>query len=376
MKTKACAKYLFDNHEHIFNLWEDRANNEVLAASKTPDLVVRDYLPHFMESLTEALDKYETTSDETQFADINFDPQYSHVHGRARAAVQYYDLRQVMREYAILRQVIREELKKNDLLCFTSLEIIDRFIESSSLEAGQLFVDSIKEVQDKLISVIAHDLRNPISVASSYIEVGEEGLMTAEKVFPAIKRSLAKALKLIGDLLDANQVKAGNGMTFRFERCDMVEEVTYACNEAKEVYANQVHFKSKIDSAVGIYDKSSVHRVLENLISNAIKYGGVDTAVNIAIDGNDNFVTISVHNTGSYIKQEEQASIFNFLSREDNAQSQQKEGWGLGLFLVKVVAAAHKGDAWVESSLESGTTFFIKLNRSAHKENTAFSNFL
>ncbi|NMH60548.1 sensor histidine kinase [Alteromonas ponticola] len=373
MKTKECSAYIKANKEAIFSEWEKIANQEVAAASKTPDLVVRNYLPFFMDNLIHTLQEYQGAQDEQEFAGINFDAKYSHEHGRARATISHYDLRQVIHEYSLLRQVLRNRLLKNNILCFTSLEIIDRFVENSSMEAGQYFVDSIQEVQDKLTGIIAHDLRNPISVSLSYLEVGELGLLPPEGVFAALKRSLNRTLILIQDLLDTAQVKAGSGMTFRFERTDIMKQVCAAARDADDIYDNPIAFDATIDNASGIFDHTAIQRAVENLISNAIKYGKVKAPITVAMQGDKNKVLLSVHNEGSFIEKGKQESIFNYLSRDDNKTNNQKVGWGLGLFLVKMVAKAHKGKAWVESDKETGTTFYIELDRYSQDENTSFS---
>ncbi len=376
MKTKECSAYLEANKESIFSEWEKLANEKVMAASKTPDLIVRNYLPYFMENLINTLRDYDGSTTETEFADTKFEAKYSHEHGRSRASVNHYDLRQVTHEYSLLRQVLRNRLLANDILCFTSLEIIDRFVECSSMEAGQYFMDSIQEMQDKLTGIIAHDLRNPISVSLSYIEVGEQGILPPEGVYAALKRSLKRSIALIQDLLDTAQIKAGSGMTFRFERTDIIKQIRTAASDAEEIYDNPISFKADIEHAEGIYDHTSVQRAMENLISNAIKYGKVKAPITIEVQGSKNTVLLSVHNEGSYIEKEKRESIFNYLSRDSNDDDRQKVGWGLGLFLVKMVAKAHKGNAWVESDKDTGTTFFMELNRQSQDENTAFSQVL
>ncbi|MCW8092741.1 sensor histidine kinase [Alteromonas sp. ASW11-130] len=376
MKTKECSAYLKANKEAIFSEWEKIANEKVHAASQTPDLVVRNYLPYFMDNLINTLHNYEGPQSEQEFVGMNFNAKYSHEHGRSRASVNRYDLRQVIHEYSLLRQVLRNRLLENNILCFTSLEIIDRFVEASSKEAGQHFMDSIQEVQDKLTGIIAHDLRNPISVSLSYIEVGELGLLPPESVYSALKRSLNRSLFLIQDLLDTAQVKAGSGMTFRFECTDIIKQVRTAVRDAGEIYENPISFNGRIKNAEGIYDHTAVQRAVENLISNAIKYGKVKGPITVGMRGNKERVVLSVHNEGSFVEKEQQELIFNYLARDADKANRQKVGWGLGLYLVKMVAKAHKGKAWVESDKEKGTTFFIELSRFSQDENTSFSQMM
>lgn len=379
VNTFECGCYLETNKTSIFNTWETLANEALRAANDTPDLIVRNYLPYFLSSLTEALKQYDRDgpgSEQDKISRLELHARYSNEHGRSRASVARYTVGQVIQEYSLLRQVLRNTLRSQDMLCLTTTEIIDRCIENSCAVASQQFTNSLKDVQSKLISVIAHDLRNPISVARSYVEVGELGLSSPQKVFATLKRSLERALSLISELLDTSQLQAGQGMTFRFERSDLVKELRVATAEAQDVYNNQIVFNCDLPQANLICDHVSVLRVVENLISNGIKYGSVESPITVNLCYRQNDIQISVHNQGSYIEPQMQNSLFDFFSRSDNHRSQSKEGWGLGLYLVRLVAKAHHGQAWIESDHETGTTFFITLSDEAHPEGTAFSEFM
>lgn len=379
MNTLKCGLYLENNKEKIFTEWEELANSKLQAASDAPDLIVRNYLPYFLASLVKALKNFDpapNTPDTSSIDEIDLKAKYSDEHGRSRASVSSYDVSQVIQEYSLLRQVLRNHLYRNDILCLTTAEIINRFIEANCAHACQQFSNSIDEVQEKLISVIAHDLRNPISVARSYVEVGELGLASQNKVFSVIKRSLGKALSLIGELLDASQLKAGEGMTFRFEEKDMVQELKVAADEATEVYSNKVHFESSLTHAHTVCDHMSVLRVVENLISNAIKYGGVDRPITVGLSREENMLQISVHNEGSYIEPNMRDKMFDFFSRDDTEKSRSKEGWGIGLYVVRLVAKAHKGKAWIESDENDGTTFYFTISTQSNDAGSAFSEFL
>lgn len=377
VNTTECGLYLEAQKEQIFAQWEELANEKLKAASNAPDLIVRNYLPYFLANLVSELKAFEleSGSDIEKINNIDFDAKYSDEHGRSRASVARYTVAQVIQEYSLLRQVLRSRLYDNNILCLTTAEIIDRFIETSCAQAAQQFANSLDEVQEKLISVIAHDLRNPISVARSYVEIGELGLSTSDKVFGSLKRSLERALKLISELLDTTQLEAGRGMTFRFEQKDMVKELGVATNEAQEVYDNPIRFTTELETAHVVCDHMSILRVIENLISNGIKYGSVESPITLSLKKNTDEILISVHNEGSYIEPEQQNSMFEFLSRHTGGRDQRKEGWGLGLYLVRLVAKAHKGKAWIESDRDTGTTFCISIKNEAHPPGSAFSEY-
>lgn len=377
MKMEECAAYLKSNQSRILKLWESRASREVEAASKVPMLVLRNHIPEFLESIINILEAYEEGSDEKEIFANEFDVSFSEDHGRIRASTAHYTLKQVVEEYLILRQVLRDTLKERKLLSLASLEIIDRSIESSSSAAGQVFVDSIQKMQEKLIGTVAHDLRNPISIALTYTEAAKDNLISRSESDEVVKNNLKRAIGFITELLDATQVRAGQGMTFRFEDCDILSGIATTCAEAKNLYHNEIIFTCTLKSIKGVFDQMAIRRTIENLLSNAVKYGGSRTPVTVVLEEDTkDKVRISVHNEGSYIKKDKLLSVFNFQARGCDSESRYATGWGLGLYLVKIVTKAHNGEVWVDSSEKGGTTFFVKLDKYSHPSGASYTQFL
>ena len=113
-------------------------------------------------------------------------------------------------------------------------------------------------------------------------------------------------------------------------------------------------------------DASGLRRILENLCNNAIKYGFPDTPVKIFLEEGQSDISIKVHNCGPVIPAEDQNNIFQQYHRTIEAKTGHREGWGIGLTLVRGVAEAHGGTVEVESSMGKGTIFIVKLPKNAH----------
>jgi signal transduction histidine kinase len=101
--------------------------------------------------------------------------------------------------------------------------------------------------------------------------------------------------------------------------------------------------------------------MIENLASNAIKYGTPYSIITITLRVVNDHAEIFVHNFGTCITPEDQNKIFTHYSRSISAESSGQTGWGIGLALVKGLAEAHKGSVRVESFKDQGTTFSIRL---------------
>ncbi|RYZ95205.1 MAG: HAMP domain-containing histidine kinase [Proteobacteria bacterium] len=104
-------------------------------------------------------------------------------------------------------------------------------------------------------------------------------------------------------------------------------------------------------------------RILENLIGNAFKYGLDPEPVTVKVDVKNIQVDISVHNEGKPISLQDQQSLFDQFRRAEDTKLGGKDGWGLGLTLVKGLAEAMGGYVSVQSSLAEGTTFMVCLPR-------------
>lgn len=107
--------------------------------------------------------------------------------------------------------------------------------------------------------------------------------------------------------------------------------------------------------------KSSIRRIVENLATNAIKYGSQTDLIEISLQQTDNEFLLSVHNEGKPIAQEDIGFLFDDFTRTVTAKNSDKIGWGLGLPLVKGLTEAHNGKIFVKSDVNTGTTFFVKM---------------
>ena len=111
---------------------------------------------------------------------------------------------------------------------------------------------------------------------------------------------------------------------------------------------------------------------IENLASNAIKFGSPDAVVTLELKEENQRVTISVHNHGSYLTPPEQADLFNrYYARNNGVTSSSQRGWGLGLTVVRGIVEAHGGSIQVESSLKHGTLFLVTIFQAACDKSSA-----
>jgi signal transduction histidine kinase len=139
---------------------------------------------------------------------------------------------------------------------------------------------------------------------------------------------------------------------------DVVDEISAAYpDRAIEVDAR--------GSLRGDWDCGRISQVVSNLVVNALEHGSDRTAVGVHVLGDENEVSIAVHNRGAAIEEEQLDGIFNAMKRrnEDAVSTGPSANLGLGLYIADQIVKAHKGRIAVESTEERGTTFTIHLPR-------------
>lgn len=224
-------------------------------------------------------------------------------------------------------------------------------------------------LQKTFISVVSHELKTPVSIIKGYAgtlrrqdanwspEIIEDSLVVIEEEADALN-------DLIDSLLEVSRLQAG---TFALEISDDLFLPELAANVARK-FSSQTkqQFVLKFDEDFPLIcgDERRLKQVLNNLISNALKYSPEGEKVVLEGHVHPQHVTISVRDEGIGIPEHQQHRIFQKFSRLDNALSRKTEGTGLGLFLSKAIVEAHDGRIWFHNNPDGpGTTFTLSLPR-------------
>lgn len=177
-----------------------------------------------------------------------------------------------------------------------------------------------------------------------------------------IEGSVDRAENMVRDLLDANRIKAGEGLPLSITECDLNELLYHTLNDLRTMNGDRFLVINPSGEIRGYWDGEAIQRIVENLASNAVKYGKVDAPVTIGLSSAKDYAEISVHNEGDPIPSEDQEHLlFKSYRRSESAINSGQKGWGIGLTLVKGIAEAHHGSVRVESKSGLGTTFFVRV---------------
>ncbi|UII22293.1 sensor histidine kinase [Fulvivirga ligni] len=364
IQMKKAANCLKDNVSSIMGVWEDQVTNKVVASRKANNIALHDHLPNLINDIADILERYS----EFEQLDISNDTRYNEIltnsikHGRHRSATTSYTEGQIIHEYIIFHRTLSQFLLKNNLLTLEITELLKYVIETCILKSVESFTQAIQQMQEKLIGTLAHDMRNPLTVALLSAEMIENDMdrATFEKLKSSSVRSIKKTLKLAEGLLDSISVKSGEGIMLNFDHEDILHDVEWIFKEAQDIYSCEIILNAPKNKIIGVFDGIAIRRMLENLITNAIKYGAAEAPITITVNDETDSVLISVHNYGEAIPKDKQKAIFNFLKSDGSVSDGKRASWGMGLTLVQMVAHAHGGEVMLESN-ENGTIFTTKL---------------
>jgi signal transduction histidine kinase len=229
--------------------------------------------------------------------------------------------------------------------------------------------DSLQEgerLKDEFFALVSHELRTPLTSIIGYLELvlddEEELSEEARRFLEVVERTAKRLLRLVGDMLFVAQVEAGR-LSLESHAVDL-ERVTSESVEAARPAAERsgVELTLQVEPVPPIQgDRDRFGQMLDNLISNALKFTPDDGRVDVRLaDGGDRAI-VEVSDTGMGIPDAEQQRLFERFFRASSATSRAVPGAGLGLTIVKTIVEAHGGNVSLTSVEGEGTTVRVEL---------------
>lgn len=222
-----------------------------------------------------------------------------------------------------------------------------------------------------LISNISHDLKTPITSIKGYVEGIMDGVAdTPEKMDKYIRTIYNKANdmdKLIGELTEYSKIDT-NRVPYNFAKVNVSEYFADCVDEIKidleQKGITLSYFNYVDEDTVVITDAEQLKRVINNIISNSVKYIGVKAGIiNIRINDEGDFVHIELEDNGKGIPQKDLTLIFERFYRTDASRNSDQGGSGIGLSIAKKIIEEHNGKIWATSKEGMGTTMHIVLRK-------------
>jgi signal transduction histidine kinase/ligand-binding sensor domain-containing protein len=223
------------------------------------------------------------------------------------------------------------------------------------------------EVKNKFFSIIAHDLRNPVSSIVQLIEYIHENFNSLsreqhKKMVETSVQSANSTLNLLEDLLIWAQTQT-NKITYVFEKLNIQEIVKAEINNIAQLAFNKnIEIKNNILPTINVYaDNNSVKTIIRNLLTNAIKFSHKNSLIKIGSHIRDNYVIIYIKDNGTGMSNETFKNLFKINKERVKEGTDGEHGTGLGLSLCQEFITKNGGEIWAESELNVGSTFFFSL---------------
>ena len=227
----------------------------------------------------------------------------------------------------------------------------------SSLQVARARADVATRSRERVLEIVAHDLRSPLTAIKALAESVARANPTIAPRLDKIDRAVGRMDRLISQLIDATRI--GHGELTVATRPEPVGAIV---DETVDLYATTARDRDIVleakdlpAGAVVQVDRDRIMQVLGNLIGNALKFTPPGGRVTLSARQQTDAVTFSVADTGSGITPEDLPHVFEQYWKHDD------KGTGLGLFIARNVVQAHHGRIWAESTPGAGTTFFFTL---------------
>lgn len=229
----------------------------------------------------------------------------------------------------------------------------------------------IQKMKDEFISIVSHELRTPLTSLRGSLGLVLGGMTgelpdKANEFLSMADKNAERLTLLINDILDIQAIESGQ-LRFDFQDTN-IEEVLHTAIDENKSFANQSGITIKLTDiklplTVNI-DASRIQQVLDNLISNAIKYSPDNDVISVSAELKDEQVVVSVCDNGPGVTTEFQSSLFDKFTQGEETSTRKFSGTGLGLSISKGIIEQHGGQIYYHHSPSGGSCFKFELAQS------------
>jgi histidine kinase len=235
---------------------------------------------------------------------------------------------------------------------------------AASFDAMAGSLEATEQRRLRLVGDVAHELRTPLTTLDGYLEGLQDGVVAAEPAtWSLLRRETARLTRLVDDLQDLWRAEAGQ-LPLRIETVDVAAATADAVERARPA-ATARRIELRVEAAGRLTaraDRDRLAQILDNYLSNALRYAPEDTAVVVKAAPGTDHVRLSVIDAGPGLTADQQTQVFERFYRIDPSRSRALGGSGIGLAISRALAAAMDGRTWATSDgLGRGSSFHLSL---------------
>lgn len=255
------------------------------------------------------------------------------------------------------------ELAESIGLILVKLEARDFHIELAAEAEQQL--KELNQLKDKYLGIAAHDLRNPLASIRGMSEMMIEMDLdkdTRKSFLESINRVSNQMLALINDLLDVSVIESG-GFKLNLTEGNLSDLVNERAGIATvSAQQKKITLRTDLEKVPDcMFDAERFRQVVDNLLTNAIKFSPSETKIHLTCREMGNTIEIAVIDQGPGIPPEEVDKLFGAFQTLSTRPTGGEKSTGLGLSIAKQIVDSHGGDIEVESKVGVGTTFAVRI---------------
>jgi len=253
-----------------------------------------------------------------------------------------------------------------------SRDITDRKQAEEEIKRKNELLQTTNAEKDKFFSIIAHDLRSPLSafVAATQILAEEIQTMNMEEIREItqnLKTSASNIYTLLENLLEWSRLKRG-GMDFIPEKLNLKEKIESCIDVLTEsARKKRIELTFSIPDEMEVFaDNHMIDAVIRNLVSNSVKFTPAGGKINVAaVYSNNHFIEIKISDSGIGMTPELKNKLFMINEKTSRNGTEGELSTGLGLLLCKEFIEKHNGKIWVESEVGAGSIFSFTIPESS-----------
>lgn len=263
-------------------------------------------------------------------------------------------------------------IKEKQVYILTARDITE---EKNRIEEKIAYEKAIEleSIKSEFFSNISHEFKTPLNIILATMQVINKNIEVKNiistdegnlnKYMNSIRQNCYRLLRLVNNIIDISKMDYGyyDIQLGNYNIISVVEDITMSVLEYVNNKGIELIFDTEVEEEIIACDPDKIERIILNLLSNAIKYTKESGKIYVNIGKDDNNIYISVTDNGIGIPKKKLDTIFERYAQVDNKLTRRFNGSGIGLSLVKSLVKMHQGDIYVESKINEGSKFTIRL---------------
>lgn len=361
------SEFILKEMEKILVEWEAFAKTLYPVKTQMTPAGLRDHAEEILKTVAADLATEQTTKQQSEKSKGLVDqPEgapdtaaQTHATLRAQSGM---DIIQLAAEYRALRASVLRLWRDSGLAGVDALQDVIRFneaIDQALAESVGFFSEQVDQARNLLLGMLGHDMRSPLNaivLTSDHLASLNAGEEISEAAMCLI-RSGSSMKSLLDDLVDFNRTKLGVGINIEVASVDLGRVCTDEVSVHRAAHPGCLVELNLQGNLQGLWDGTRLQQLLRNLLTNASAHGTPGKAVRVSAQGDESAVRLEVWSEGAAIEPGLAHGIFDPLRRGNlSGHSSNRNGMGLGLYIVREITRAHGGE--VELRSEGGGNIF------------------